>query len=385
MRTDEFDRVLDKCLDRLARGDTVAQCVAAYPEYAPRLEPLLRIASESSDTCEFAPSPESMSRARARLRIGIADRQSTRSARNRSSILDRLTARPLPLAAITSIAVIALAVLLVAVPLSPFTPSPPATVPPQPTDTTPSESDSPTSPPETPPVDSGAPTEPPPGIDVVIAVPDEDGNFVFYLSDAPNDIGDFESLTVTIESIELKPRGSGPWVTISPQAMESDLVQLQGDAAVELWRGDVPEGDYTTAFVRISTIQGILASSGERAAVTLPSDRLHVTTDFSVVDGAATEFVFDITVHATGNAGESARYLLQPQADESGVGHSIQSVKTGMPADGTLGKPDPTPESPHGEGNSRNEDAPAPVTPPGPGPGPDSDRPRNTTALSTTA
>ena len=39
-----FEEVLAICLDRLADGDTVAACVAAYPEH-PDLQPLLEIAA----------------------------------------------------------------------------------------------------------------------------------------------------------------------------------------------------------------------------------------------------------------------------------------------------------------------------------------------------
>ena len=318
-----------------------------------------------------------MAKARARLRGAIATRQAARPARRRMSILDYLTAGPLPMAAIASIAVIALTVLLVAVPLSPFAPEPiPPVIPDAPGTTSPTP-DSPIPPTTTPTVEPDEPDSPGPDDIVVAATPDEDGNFVFYLSDAPNDIGDFESLTVTIESIDLKPQGGGSWVSIVPIVAQSDLVQLQGDLAHELWRGNVPEGDYAAVFLRISTITGILASSGAEAVVTLPSDKLHVTSDFSVGGSAAIEFVFDITVHATGGASEPARYVLQPQAEESGTGRSIVAVRPDLPAGNAPGvQQGPAGEPAQGDAPHPNDDAPKPVEPPGPGQGLGPSRPR---------
>jgi hypothetical protein len=51
-RMDEmFEEVLAICLDRLSDGDTVAACVADYPD-CPDLEPLLEIATALSTTSE---------------------------------------------------------------------------------------------------------------------------------------------------------------------------------------------------------------------------------------------------------------------------------------------------------------------------------------------
>ncbi|TFH36738.1 MAG: hypothetical protein E4G93_01585, partial [Dehalococcoidia bacterium] len=213
MRHDEFDRILDECLDRVARGGTVAQCLTAHPQHASRLEPLLRVAIQSREVCDFVPSSEATERARTRLRMAIASRDIARAARRRPSLLDRLTASPLPLAAVASLAVIGLTILLVAFPLSPDRTAPPATVPPDSVDGI-TPPDGATEPSEPPPTEPEGPTEPASGQDVIAAVSHPNGNYIFYLSDAPNDIADFESLTITIESIDLKPRNSGPWIRI---------------------------------------------------------------------------------------------------------------------------------------------------------------------------
>ena len=39
---DNFDRILDECIDRINRGQSLEDCLADYPEYVKQLEPLLR-------------------------------------------------------------------------------------------------------------------------------------------------------------------------------------------------------------------------------------------------------------------------------------------------------------------------------------------------------
>jgi uncharacterized membrane protein YgcG len=41
---DRFDDILNECTERLLRGESVEQCLQRYPEQAPELEPLLRVA-----------------------------------------------------------------------------------------------------------------------------------------------------------------------------------------------------------------------------------------------------------------------------------------------------------------------------------------------------
>ena len=36
-----FDTILDECVDRVNRGESIEDCLAGYPEHAEELEPLL--------------------------------------------------------------------------------------------------------------------------------------------------------------------------------------------------------------------------------------------------------------------------------------------------------------------------------------------------------
>lgn len=60
----EFDNILDECLERaLAKGESVEECLAAYPEHAVELEPLLRTALVAKEASAIKPRPEFRERA----------------------------------------------------------------------------------------------------------------------------------------------------------------------------------------------------------------------------------------------------------------------------------------------------------------------------------
>ena len=60
----EFENILDDCLERLARGETLMHCLESYPEQAEQLEPLLQAARVASETLAILPRPEFRARAR---------------------------------------------------------------------------------------------------------------------------------------------------------------------------------------------------------------------------------------------------------------------------------------------------------------------------------
>jgi hypothetical protein len=167
---------------------------------------------------------------------------------------------------------------------------------------------------------------------IVPAIASADGNFALLISDAPNDIGDFGSLTMIVDKVHLKiAEGSRKWIEIDTQAVEVDLVLLQGDDALQVWRGDLPDGDYSEALLYSSSVTGVLAGSGDTVEIKLPSGRLSLKADFSVGGGVElTEFVYDITVIGTG----SGKYILQPNTNESGTDKQFQKVDEQGPGSG---------------------------------------------------
>ena len=79
--TNEFDQVLDECLDRvLAGGESVETCLQRYPGHASELATLLHLALESKRALGFTPSAAAKARARLLLQAAIA-RQETRKER----------------------------------------------------------------------------------------------------------------------------------------------------------------------------------------------------------------------------------------------------------------------------------------------------------------
>jgi len=60
----EFENIFDDCLERLARGDTLMQCLESHPEQAEQLEPLLRMAQTARETSAILPHPDFRARAR---------------------------------------------------------------------------------------------------------------------------------------------------------------------------------------------------------------------------------------------------------------------------------------------------------------------------------
>ena len=60
----EFENIFDGCLERLARGETLNQCLESHPEQAEQLEPLLQAAQAARETSAILPRPEFRARAR---------------------------------------------------------------------------------------------------------------------------------------------------------------------------------------------------------------------------------------------------------------------------------------------------------------------------------
>lgn len=169
-------------------------------------------------------------------------------------------------------------------------------------------------------------------------------NFLLLISDEQNDIGDFTELWVTVSGVGLTLGDEEGIIEEMFAPVEVNLVGLTGEAAIALWGGYLPEGEYTKIFVYVDEVVGVLASTGEVIEIKLPSNKLHLDLPVVIEGTEATDFVFDITVIRAGNSGQ---YLLKPQASESGQGaaynlmeqtHTRIRVQTSRPEG--AGKPD---------------------------------------------
>jgi Domain of unknown function (DUF4382) len=262
--------ILDDCLDRLNRGETLDSCLSAYPEHASELRPMLASVKKTADATSFSPDRSTKARARAQF-IKVMTEKPSKPAR---TWLSRLGYWPFAVATAVTVVVLALV----------------------------------------------GYTASQPGISPIVPVPSPQGNFVFQISDAVNAIADFSSLDVTIEKIGVLD-GDG-WIEFAPETPTVDLVQLPGDISQAIWRGDLPEGDYSKVYIYVSSVQGILKSTGQSVDVKLPGNKLQINHNFKVSASGITSFTFDLTVKANGNPKHGLKYQLSPQVDESGASTS---------------------------------------------------------------
>lgn len=63
-KSKEFNNVLNECLERLVKGETIEQCLQSYPEQANELKPLLQMALAAKEALAIQPRPEFRAKAR---------------------------------------------------------------------------------------------------------------------------------------------------------------------------------------------------------------------------------------------------------------------------------------------------------------------------------
>jgi hypothetical protein len=270
---DDFDRILDECIERLHRSEAVDACLADYPEQAERLEPLLKAIIRTETAYSFTPSMEAKRKARQRFYAAL-DKQT------RPSFWQRIFTGWLVWATLASVFVIVMAgyFALRAAAIPGETPV------------------------------------------LMVASPAAEGNFAFLVSDEVNAIADFDKLFVTLNKVGVLQTGtSEKWVEFVPEVKEFDLALLPGATTQELWRGDIPEGDYAKVVIYVSGVQGTLKESGQTIEIKLPSHKLQIDASFQVSAGNVTSFTYDLTVVKAGNAQGGGKYLLKPQTNESGA------------------------------------------------------------------
>ena len=115
---------------------------------------------------------------------------------------------------------------------------------------------------------------------------------------------------------------SDEWVEYAVDNRTVDLTELKGANATKLSSLNVSNGTYDKVFVYVSEVNGTL-NDGSDQRVKLPSGKLQLTSAFTVGDGEAVDFVFDITAVKAGNSG---KYILKPGISESGTDVEIDDV-----------------------------------------------------------
>lgn len=141
------------------------------------------------------------------------------------------------------------------------------------------------------------------------------GTLNLHVTDAPDNIGDFASLNVTVTSITLTNKDGGN-KDYTPANGTFDLTKLQSGNVSTIFGGPVDLGNYTKLTLHVSDAKGVLAADGKSVDVKAPSGQLFLTTSFEIASGKTTDFLFDIHVVKQGNGG----YSFQPNATGSGPG-----------------------------------------------------------------
>jgi len=296
--TDDFEKILDDCIDRINQGESLESCLADYPDYAEQLLSSLQAMLTAKEAYSFVPSP-SIKRAN-KERFNAALENIVRKREERKQWFAWLQGWPRVGVSVAVILIIAIVGYFGIKPA--LTPGESITQP-----------------------DPGYVTpdlQPSPTLLVVSPQPSPEGNFAFLISDDVNAIDDFESVIVSISKISLLKSGdSDQLVEFTPELSEVDLTQIKGDKTQEIWRGDIPEGEYTNITIEVSDVRGILKETGDEIEIKLPSQKLHISKHFIISADDLTTFTYDLTVVATGSEQSGIKYILKPQIDQSGADH----------------------------------------------------------------
>jgi hypothetical protein len=314
MRND-FDKILDVCIDRIKRGDSIDSCLADYPDLAGQLRPMLQVLSSMKEAYSFVPSPDAKRAARERFNIVLENLSHKREeSQPRFTWLQGWSRVWATAAAVLAIAAITYIGVRLAMPQGETVTHP------EPGIVAPSLEPGPS------PVVPSPQPEPSPVM--LVVQPSLEGTFLFLISDDVNAIDDFESVSLSISKVSLLRSGNpDELVEFEPEQGEVDLTLVQGDKTQEIWRGNLPEGQYINVSVQVSSVLGILKETGEEVEIKLPSDKLRISKDFQISIDMLTTFTYDLTVVATGNSQSSIKYILKPQVDQSGAYHEPKEQK----------------------------------------------------------
>ncbi len=283
--TEDLNLILDNCIDRLNRGETLESCLADYPQHKKELSELLQAARKTDSAYIFTPAPEKKREARLKFYAELDNQR-------KPSFWHRFARQKLALASTVGVLLLLVISLVVLRPV--FWPS-------------------------------GIPDLP----TTIISGADPNGNFIFMVSDDVNAIDEFSIVDVSIDKVWLLKAGEEEeWVEFIPTTQEFDLAALPGEKTQVLWQGNVPVGDYTRVVIFVKQVEGTLKDPVQTIEITLPSDKLQIKSSFTVSADLVTSFTYDLTVFKAGNEKEGFKYLLKPQASESGA---TQSQSTGTP------------------------------------------------------
>ena len=281
-----FDRILDECIDRISRGERLESCLADYPENVEQLKPLLQAMLQTKDVYEFKPSPSAKKAAKQRFNATLKSLEQRRQ--EKQPLFPSLFGWSRALATVAVVIVIALIGYFGLRPML----FPAGTIPqPGPVPIAP------------------GPTTQPPGPGLLT------GTIEVRVTDAPPEYGTIKEIWVTVVDSEegimvhkaaTEEDGEGEWIPIPVTGDNPfELLELkeQGVDALLGW-AEVPTGKYTQIRMTIEQVEVIFEGETDPIEAKLPSGKLKLVRPFDVIDGETTilllDFIADESVTITG-------------------------------------------------------------------------------------
>jgi len=271
--TENFDEILDKCIDSMNSGDSIDNCLARYPELAAELMPLLKTVTGAHSAVPFTPSAEKKQAARQRMLALMASPES----KEKRPFLAGFFRQTKVWASAAAFAAVALIAVFGIMPLINNNSTPGTTI--------------------------------------------AENNFALMISDDPTIVDMFESVEITINEISLNHATDG-WQDITPEINTIDLTDIKGALAQKIWEGILPVGEYTAVRVEVSNVSAVLKLPIGTFSIDIPNAvALEVAIPFEITAHSLTNYVYDLTL-----SGELGDYGLAPVETESGPNTPFQLI-----------------------------------------------------------
>jgi hypothetical protein len=267
---DNFDRILDECVDRINGGQSLEDCLADYPEYVKQLEPLLRAILQTQGAYSFVPSASAKREARQRFNTAL-ERLEQRH-REKQPLWTKLLAQPRVWATVAAAVLILVAGFFT---LRPW---------------------------------------------LYPIVEAKTGIIEVRVTDAPPEYGITEIWVTVLDSEEegvavhkAGDDGDGVWMTIPITGDNPfELLSLQkADLDALLATEEVTAGKYTQIRMTIDIVQ-VKIGDGDLQPAVLPSGKLKFVHPFEVFDGETTIILLDFDADKSVTVTGGGKVIIKP-------------------------------------------------------------------------
>ncbi|HEY92611.1 MAG TPA: DUF4382 domain-containing protein [Dehalococcoidia bacterium] len=264
-----FDKILDECIDRINQGESLEVCLADYPEYVGQLEPLLRAMLQIQGAYSFVPSASAKREARQHFNAAL-ERLELRS-REKQPLFTRVFARPIAWATVATVLLILVAGFFA---LKPW---------------------------------------------LYPIVEAKTGIIEVRVTDAPPEYGITEIWVTVSDSEEgvavhkAGDDGDGVWITIPITGDNPfELLSLQkADLDALLATEEVTAGKYTQIRMTIDIVQ-VRIGDGDLQPAVLPSGKLKFVRPFEVFDGETTIILLDFDADKSVTVTGGGKVIVKP-------------------------------------------------------------------------